>query len=98
MSRPDIKIYVIYNVYNAQHISIFLSTLHFFFAFSLALRAAPPLRARKRRTMSPSYMGGWFVAFEAEQKKVGKAGATKRNVTKGAYGHSATMTKSNVTW
>ena len=47
--------------------------------------------------MSPSYMGGWFVAFEAEQKKVRKAGATKRNVTKGAYGRSAAMTKSNVT-
>ena len=47
--------------------------------------------------MSPSDMGGWFVAFESEQKKVRKAASTKRNVTKGAYGRSAAMTKSNVT-
>ena len=55
--------YVVYNVYNSQHISIFLNTFYFAFAFSLALRAAPPLRARKRKTMSPSDMGGWFVAL-----------------------------------
>ena len=37
--------------------------LYFAFAFSLALRAAPPMRARKRRPMSPSDMGGWVVAL-----------------------------------
>jgi hypothetical protein len=37
--------------------------LDFAFAFSLASRAAPPLRARKRRTMSPSDMGGWVVVL-----------------------------------
>ena len=37
--------------------------LYFAFVFSLVLRAAPPLWARKRRTMSPSDMGGWVVVL-----------------------------------
>jgi hypothetical protein len=37
--------------------------LYFAIAVSLASRAARPLRARKRMTMSPSDMGGWVVVL-----------------------------------